>query len=110
MINCVADQTGQRLILEILQLLSEYEYIVKLLGEIKGDESPIELFKGVAEQPEPVQIEFLRWVSQKRKRRSRGIRCFCHLVLIDCCYIQRTCTFDRCPRWNCTIVNRFYSK
>jgi len=63
MVNSIEDEAGQRIILEILQLLSEYEFIIKILSEIKGQESPIELLKGLNEQPEQIQIEFLRWVS-----------------------------------------------
>ncbi len=62
MVNSIEDESGQRIILEILQLLSEYEYIIKILSEIKGQESPIELLNGLNEQPEQIQIEFLRWV------------------------------------------------
>ncbi|CAF4357146.1 unnamed protein product, partial [Adineta steineri] len=61
MINSIQDQSGQQIILEILQLLSEYEYVIKIISEIKGQESPIELLKGLNEQPEQIQIEFLRW-------------------------------------------------
>ncbi|CAF3873748.1 unnamed protein product [Adineta steineri] len=63
MINSIQDQSGQQIILEILQLLSEYEYVIKIISEIKGQESPIELLKGLNEQPEQIQIEFLRWFS-----------------------------------------------
>jgi len=62
MVNSIEDESGQRIILEILQLLSEYEFVIKILGEIKGQESPVELLKGLNEQPEQIQIEFLRWV------------------------------------------------
>ena len=62
MVNSIEDESGQRLILEVLQLLSEYEYVINILKQIKGQESPIELLKGLNEQPEQIQIEFLRWV------------------------------------------------
>jgi hypothetical protein len=62
MVNSIEDEFGQRIVLEILQLLSEYEFVIKILGEIKGQESPVELLKGLNEQPEQIQIEFLRWV------------------------------------------------
>jgi len=70
MVNSIEDESGQRIILEILQLLSEYEYIIKILSEIKGQESPIELLKGLNEQPEQIQIEFLRWVKLRKKEYS----------------------------------------
>jgi hypothetical protein len=62
MVNSIEDESGQRTVLEILQLLSEFEFVIKFLGEIKGQESPVELLKGLNEQPEQIQIEFLRWV------------------------------------------------
>ncbi len=62
MVNSIEDEAGQRIILEILQLLSEYEFVIKILRDIKGQESPVELLKGLNEQPEQIQIEFLRWV------------------------------------------------
>ena len=65
MVNSIEDESGQRIILEILQLLSEYEYVIKILSEIKGQESPIGLLKGLDEQPEQIQTEFLRWVKMK---------------------------------------------
>ena len=64
MVNSIEDESGQRMVLEILQLLSEYEFVIKILAEIKGQESPVELFKGLNEQPEQIQIEFLRWVGE----------------------------------------------
>lgn len=64
MINSIQDESGQRNILEILQLLSEYEFVIRLINNLKGDESPIELLKGLHEQPETIQIEFLRWVNR----------------------------------------------
>jgi hypothetical protein len=64
MVNSIADESGQRIILEILQLVSEYEYVIKILSDIKGQESPVELLKGLNEQPEQIQIEFLRWVEK----------------------------------------------
>jgi hypothetical protein len=70
MVNSIEDESGQRIILEILQLLSEYEYIIKILSEIKGQESPIELLNGLNEQPEQIQIEFLRWVKTKYSLKS----------------------------------------
>ncbi|UJR31185.1 hypothetical protein I4U23_018692 [Adineta vaga] len=63
MVNAIEEESGQKLILEVLQLLSEYEFVIKILSEIKGQESPIELLKGLSEQPEQIQIEFLRWFS-----------------------------------------------
>ena len=65
MVNSIEDESGQRIILEILQLLSEYEYVIKILSEIKGQESLIGLLKGLDEQPEQIQTEFLRWVKMK---------------------------------------------
>ena len=65
MINAIQDEAGQRAILELLQLLSEFEYVIKILRDLKGEESPIELLKGLSEQPEQIQIEFLRWVSNE---------------------------------------------
>ncbi len=62
MVNSIENESGQRIILEILQLLSEYEFVIKILRDIKGQESPVELLKGLNEQPEQIQIEFLRWV------------------------------------------------
>lgn len=66
MINSISDQNGQKLILQVLQLLSEYEYIVKLFTEMKGEENPVDLLKSLSEQAEPIQIEFLRWVRGER--------------------------------------------
>ncbi|CAF0958555.1 unnamed protein product [Rotaria sordida] len=63
MVNSIEDESGQKIILEILQLLSEYEYIIKILSDIEGQESPIELLKTLNDQPEQIQIEFLRWFS-----------------------------------------------
>ena len=63
MVNSIENESGQKIILEILQLLSEFEHIIKILSEIKGQESPVELLKGLNEQPEQIQIEFLRWVN-----------------------------------------------
>jgi len=63
MVNSIENESGQRLILQILQILSEYEYIINIFKQIKGQESPIELLKGLDEQPESIQIEFLRWVN-----------------------------------------------
>ncbi|CAF1064755.1 unnamed protein product [Rotaria sp. Silwood1] len=63
MVNSIQDESGQKIILKILQLLSEYEYVIKILSEIKGQESPIELLKTLNDQPEEIQIEFLRWFS-----------------------------------------------
>ena len=68
MINSIADESGQRNILEILQLLSEFEFVIRLINNLKGDESPVELLKGLHEQPEAIQIEFLRWVSGAQLR------------------------------------------
>jgi hypothetical protein len=62
MVNSIEDESGQIIVLEVFQLLSEYEHVIKILSEIKGQESPIELLKGLSEQPEQIQIEFLRWV------------------------------------------------
>jgi hypothetical protein len=62
MVNAIEEQSGQKIILEILQLLSEYEFVIKILSGLKGQESPVELLKGLSEQPEQIQIEFLRWV------------------------------------------------
>lgn len=63
MVNSIESESGQRLILQVLQLLAEYEYVINIFKQIKGQESPIELLKGLDEQPEPIQIEFLRWFS-----------------------------------------------
>ncbi|CAF1009481.1 unnamed protein product [Adineta ricciae] len=63
MVNSIEDASGQKIVLEVLQLLSEYEFVIKILNELKGQESPVELLKGLSEQPEPIQIEFLRWFS-----------------------------------------------
>lgn len=63
MVNSIENESGQKIILEIFQLLSEFEHIIKILSEIKGQESPVELLKGLSEQPEQIQIEFLRWVN-----------------------------------------------
>lgn len=71
MVNSIADESGQRIILEIFQLVSEYEYVIKILSDIKGQESPIELLKGLNEQPEQIQIEFLRWVEKTKKSLER---------------------------------------
>lgn len=71
MVNSIEQESGQKSILEILQLFSEYEYVIKILGEIKGQESPMELLKGLNEQPEPIQIEFIRWVRRHRLRISK---------------------------------------
>ena len=65
MINCIESTSDQRIILEILQLLSEFEHVVKLYNEINGEESPVELLRGLLEQPETIQVAFLRWVSQR---------------------------------------------
>lgn len=62
MVNSIEQESGQKMILEILQLLSEYEYVIKILSDINGQESPVELLKGLNEQPEAIQIEFIRWV------------------------------------------------
>lgn len=62
MVNSIESESGQRLILQVLQLLAEYEYVINIFKQIKGQESPMELLKGLDEQPEPIQIEFLRWV------------------------------------------------
>lgn len=67
MVNSIEDSTGQILVLEVLQLLSEYEHVIKILSEIKGQESPIELLKGLNEQPEQIQIQFLRLVKYTKK-------------------------------------------
>ena len=79
MINAIQDEAGQRAILELLQLLSEFEYVIKFLGELKGEESPIELLKGLSEQPEQIQVEFLRWVSNEN---IEGIVAFIHLRML----------------------------
>lgn len=62
MVNSIEDESGQIMMLEVLQLLSEYEYVIKILSELKGQESPIELLKGLNDQPEKIQTEFLQWV------------------------------------------------
>lgn len=62
MVNSIEKESGQKMILEILQLVSEYEYVIKILSDINGQESPVELLKGLNEQPEAIQIEFIRWV------------------------------------------------
>lgn len=64
MVNAIEDMTGQKIVLEVLQLLAEYEFIIKILSGLKGQESPVELLKGLSEQPEQIQVEFLRWVSR----------------------------------------------
>ncbi|CAF3446102.1 unnamed protein product [Rotaria socialis] len=63
MVNSIEDESTQIMMLEILQLLSEYEYVIKILSEIKGQESPMGLLKGLNDQPEQIQVEFLRWFS-----------------------------------------------
>ncbi|CAF4700136.1 unnamed protein product, partial [Rotaria magnacalcarata] len=55
MVNSIEDESTQIMMLEILQLLSEYEYIIKILSEIKGQESPMGLLKGLNDQPEQIQ-------------------------------------------------------
>ena len=35
MVNSIEDESTQIMMLEILQLLSEYEYVIKILSEIK---------------------------------------------------------------------------
>ncbi|CAF0900803.1 unnamed protein product [Rotaria sordida] len=65
MVNSIEDESGQKIILEILQLLSEYEYVIKILSDIEGQESPIELLKTLNDQPEQIQIEFLRWITKR---------------------------------------------
>ena len=105
MVNSITEESGQKIILEILQLLSEYEYVIKILGEIKGQESPIALLKGLNEQPEQIQIEFLRWV--RHIDLIQFIHLFFHsnLVLYHCRYFERPNNANQCTRRDRTIIH-----
>ncbi|CAF0844096.1 unnamed protein product [Didymodactylos carnosus] len=63
MVNDIEDIDGQIDVLQLLQCLSEREHVTKSFSELKGQDSPIELLKGLTEQPEQIQIEFMKWFS-----------------------------------------------